>query len=78
MKRWQDGKNLDQVVNEAIAEALDFYGGNKTRTAKALAISIRTLRNRVARDPAMLRFKLDRQKAALHECIGCRWCEVKK
>lgn len=40
---WQPGLTLDQVEREAILAALQFFHGNKTRTAKALNIAIRTL-----------------------------------
>jgi hypothetical protein len=40
---WQPGVTLEQVEKDVILHALRFYDGNKTRTAAALGIAIRTL-----------------------------------
>ncbi|MBU6154108.1 MAG: sigma 54-interacting transcriptional regulator [Bdellovibrionales bacterium] len=45
---WRPGKTLDEIERNVILEALKHFGGNRTHTAKALGISIRTLRNKLA------------------------------
>ena len=40
---WSPGKTLATLEKETIAIAYSFYKNNKTQTAKALGISIRTL-----------------------------------
>jgi two-component system response regulator FlrC len=45
---WKPGKTLDEIERGVILEALKHFDGNRTHTAKALAISIRTLRNKLA------------------------------
>ena len=45
---WKPGKTLDEIERNVILEALKHFGGNRTHTAKALGISIRTLRNKLA------------------------------
>jgi Bacterial regulatory protein, Fis family len=40
---WSPGVTLEQIEKEVILRAFRFYRGNKTTTALALAISIRTL-----------------------------------
>lgn len=45
---WAPGKTLNDIERNVILEALQFHQGNRTHTAKALAISIRTLRNKLA------------------------------
>jgi two-component system response regulator FlrC len=45
---WKPGKTLDEIERSVILEALKFYQGNRTHAAKALGISIRTLRNKLA------------------------------
>jgi DNA-binding NtrC family response regulator len=45
---WKPGKTLDEVERTVILEALKHFSGNRTHTAKALGISIRTLRNKLA------------------------------
>jgi transcriptional regulator with PAS, ATPase and Fis domain len=45
---WTPGQTLDDIERFVILEALDFHNGNRTHTAKALGISIRTLRNKLA------------------------------
>ena len=47
-KRWTPGKTLDEVERNVIIEALRYHRGNRTHTAKALGISIRTLRNKIS------------------------------
>jgi DNA-binding NtrC family response regulator len=39
--------DLHEIEKEVILKNLKFYKGNRTHTAKALAISIRTLRNKL-------------------------------
>jgi two-component system response regulator FlrC len=45
---WRPGKTLDEIERNVILEALKHFSGNRTHTAKALGISIRTLRNKLA------------------------------
>jgi len=45
---WKPGKTLDEIERNVILEALKYHEGNRTHTAKALGISIRTLRNKLA------------------------------
>jgi transcriptional regulator with PAS, ATPase and Fis domain len=45
---WKPGTTLDDVERGVIIDALSFHSGNRTHTAKALGISIRTLRNKIA------------------------------
>lgn len=40
---WQPGRTLDDVEKDVICAALQFYQNNKTNTARALGIAIRTL-----------------------------------
>ena len=44
---WAPGKTLNDVERDVILEALNFHKGNRTHTARALGISIRTLRNKL-------------------------------
>jgi two-component system response regulator FlrC len=45
---WLPGRTLDDIERNVILEALTYHQGNRTHTAKALGISIRTLRNKLA------------------------------
>jgi two-component system response regulator FlrC len=45
---WKPGRTLDEIERNVILEALKHHDGNRTHTAKALGISIRTLRNKLA------------------------------
>jgi transcriptional regulator with PAS, ATPase and Fis domain len=45
---WTPGKTLNDIERKVILEALQYHQGNRTHTAKALGISIRTLRNKIA------------------------------
>jgi two-component system response regulator FlrC len=47
-KSWMPGRTLDDIERNVILEALTYHQGNRTHTAKALGISIRTLRNKLA------------------------------
>jgi len=47
-KSWNPGQTLDDIERSVILEALQYHHGNRTHTAKALGISIRTLRNKLA------------------------------
>jgi two-component system response regulator FlrC len=47
-KSWAPGRTLDDIERNVILEALTYHQGNRTHTAKALGISIRTLRNKLA------------------------------
>jgi two-component system response regulator FlrC len=45
---WIPGRTLDDIERNVILEALQYHLGNRTHTARALGISIRTLRNKLA------------------------------
>jgi transcriptional regulator with PAS, ATPase and Fis domain len=47
-RAWAPGQTLDDIERNVILEALTYHQGNRTHTAKALGISIRTLRNKLA------------------------------
>lgn len=47
-KNWAPGQTLNDIEKNVIIEALQYHKGNRTHTAKALGISIRTLRNKIA------------------------------
>jgi two-component system response regulator FlrC len=47
-KNWAPGQTLDEIERNVILDALKYHEGNRTHTAKALGISIRTLRNKLA------------------------------
>lgn len=46
---WQPGNTLEEVEKAVILRALAYFHGNKTQTAKALGIAIRTLDNKLAK-----------------------------
>ncbi|MCC7441674.1 MAG: sigma-54-dependent Fis family transcriptional regulator [Bdellovibrionales bacterium] len=45
---WSPGQTLDEIERRVIMDALSYHKGNRTHTARALGISIRTLRNKLA------------------------------
>jgi two-component system response regulator FlrC len=45
---WSPGESLNDIERMVILQALGYHQGNRTHTAKALGISIRTLRNKLA------------------------------
>ena len=47
-RNWNPGQTLNDIERSVILEALTYHGGNRTHTARALGISIRTLRNKLA------------------------------
>ena len=47
-RSWAPGQTLDLIERNVIIEALSYHAGNRTHTARALGISIRTLRNKLA------------------------------
>jgi two-component system response regulator FlrC len=47
-KSWIPGRTLHDIERHVILDALEYHQGNRTHTAKALGISIRTLRNKLA------------------------------
>jgi two-component system, response regulator FlrC len=47
-RNWIPGQTLNDIERNVILEALKYHHGNRTHTAKALGISIRTLRNKLA------------------------------
>ena len=52
---WQVGMTLEDMEKEVIEKSLRFYSGNKTHTANALGIAIRTL------DAKLEKFGIDRK-----------------
>jgi DNA-binding NtrC family response regulator len=52
-QNWAPGKTLDDIERNVILEALQYHQGNRTHTARALGISIRTLRNKLSDYRAM-------------------------
>ena len=46
-KEWMPGQTLDDIERSVILAALQYHSGNRTHTARALGISIRTLRNKI-------------------------------
>lgn len=44
---WSPGTTLEQLERSAIEQAFRFYSGNKTQTARALDIAIRTLESKL-------------------------------
>lgn len=44
---WSPGVTLEELEKRTILRALRFYNNNKTHTASALGISIRTLQNKL-------------------------------
>ncbi len=47
-RNWTPGQTLNDIERNVILDALKYHKGNRTHTAKALGISIRTLRNKLA------------------------------
>lgn len=47
-KTWNPGRTLEDIERSVIVEALHHHSGNRTHTARALGISIRTLRNKIS------------------------------
>lgn len=45
---WTPGRTLNDIEKNVIIDALNYHQGNRTHTARALGISIRTLRNKIA------------------------------
>jgi transcriptional regulator with PAS, ATPase and Fis domain len=45
---WSPGQTLNDIERSVILDALEYHKGNRTHTAKALGISIRTLRNKLS------------------------------
>lgn len=58
---WSPGVTLDSIEQQVIEKALDFFKKNKTATAQALGISIRTLDNKLEK------YRDDRRKYELSE-----------
>ncbi|MGK5088600.1 sigma-54 dependent transcriptional regulator [Bdellovibrionota bacterium FG-2] len=47
-RSWNPGQTLNDIERSVILEALQYHQSNRTHTARALGISIRTLRNKLA------------------------------
>jgi DNA-binding NtrC family response regulator len=46
-KSWTLGKTLGELELQAIFDALDYFSGNKTKTAESLGVSLKTLYNKI-------------------------------
>ena len=60
---WQPGWTIDMIERMVIEKALRFYDGNKTKTAQALDIAIRTLDNKLAKYHEQEKAKANSPKA---------------
>ena len=58
---WVPGMTLERVEQAAIEEAFRYFLGNKTQTAQALSIAIRTL------DAKLEKYALDKREQLLKE-----------
>lgn len=58
-------RSLRDIEEEAIYNALLHFDGNKTKTAQALGIHIRTLRNKVAEYGLLAQFRIQSPKLKL-------------
>lgn len=47
MIHWAPGMKLEHVERQIFLQALQFHAGNKMKTARALGVCIRTVRNRI-------------------------------
>lgn len=54
---WNPELSLRDIKIRAIKQALFYHGGNITRTAKALRIALRTLRNAIYQEPELADFR---------------------
>lgn len=54
---WEPGKPLEQIELEAIYQALEYFGGNKSMAAADLGISLRTLRIKIIEYEELARFR---------------------
>lgn len=69
---WVPGLTLEEIERQSILHALTFYRGNKTQTATALGIAIRTLDNKLERygaDDEAGRLKLEAERARRAEIL---------
>lgn len=64
---WSPGVSLESIERQVITKALGFYGGNKSQTANALGIAVRTLDNKLTAyaeaDDAVTQHELARKNA---------------
>ena len=68
---WLPKMTLRDAETLIIWQALAYFGGNKTHTARALKISLRTLRNRIRENPSLKEFS-GRMGDTLHsKCAQC-------
>lgn len=67
MVQWYQGMTLDQIEKQVIKKSLALNGGNKTQTAIALGIAIRTLQNKLAEIDAEAVANEEAQVARLEE-----------
>ena len=47
--QWVLGMKIEDVEKQIIEYTLQFYGGNKTKTAQSLGISVRTIDNKLGK-----------------------------
>lgn len=73
---WSPGQTIELLEKEAIQGALRYHGGNKTRTAEALGIAIRTLDNKLLiykeQENAAMALKVQQQQAKLEQIQRAR------
>lgn len=61
---WQPGQKLEDVEKEVILKAYRFFDNNKTKTASALGIAIRTLDNKLAKYSAVKNERIGTDQAS--------------
>ena len=61
---WTPGMTLDAIEREVIQDAMKFYEGNKTHTASALGIAIRTLDARLEKYAADAQARKEKMEAS--------------
>lgn len=59
MIEWQAGVRWEQLEAAWLKSALEAHGGNKTHTARAIGMSLRTLRNKVKRYPELSSYRVE-------------------
>jgi DNA-binding NtrC family response regulator len=59
---WEPGITMEQIELAVIQSALKHFDGNKSRAARALGVSVRTIRNKVAKYPELFEFKISSLK----------------
>lgn len=60
--RWTPGETIDSMERDAIEEALRYYNGNKTATAAALGITVRTVHKKLDEYATADKLKAEREE----------------